>query len=292
MKTMNIFKKAAVAAMVVAMLMCNAMPAMAAGWQKNNVGWWYATNDAGTTWYANEWQWIDGNGDGIAECYCFDGNGYMYENTTTPDGYTVNADGAWTENGVVQIKIVGKGTPVGNTGSTGGSGSTGGGASSGGGSYSGGGSSGGSGSSGSGSSGSSVSTGNTGNNGINLEAINGTYKLTASLVYDKPLSWEPTDPDRIKALSQETIELTNGSMDIVLLADQSLRIVGRNFLGEGEPFIVQKTGERQWTDNADGGIEFIITWTDENTIVVDEYNPLYRTGVSTGWLSTDTYIRQ
>mgnify|MGYP000107518430 FL=1 len=28
----------------------------------------------------------------------------MYANTTTPDGYTVNTDGAWTVNGVVQTK--------------------------------------------------------------------------------------------------------------------------------------------------------------------------------------------
>lgn len=49
---------------------------------------------------------LDGNGDGVAECYYFDGNGYMLANTTTPDGYTVNADGAWTVNGVVQTKSV------------------------------------------------------------------------------------------------------------------------------------------------------------------------------------------
>ena len=40
----------------------------------------------------NSWQWIDGNGDGVSESYYFDGNGYMLFNTTTPDGYTVNAD--------------------------------------------------------------------------------------------------------------------------------------------------------------------------------------------------------
>ena len=91
----------------VVMTMAMSLTAFAAGWQKNDTGWWYATNDAGTTWYANEWQWIDGNGDGIAECYDFDANGYMYANTTTPDGYTVNADGAWTENGVVQTKAAG-----------------------------------------------------------------------------------------------------------------------------------------------------------------------------------------
>ena len=82
------------------------VPAYAAGWQKNDTGWWYATNDAGTTWYASEWQWIDGNGDGTAECYDFDANGYLYVNTTTPDGYTVNADGAWVVNGVVQTQAV------------------------------------------------------------------------------------------------------------------------------------------------------------------------------------------
>ena len=80
------------------------IPAFGAGWQTNDSGRWYGTNADNTTWYANGWQWIDGNGDGTAESYCFDANGYLYTNTTTPDGYTVNADGAWTENGVVQTK--------------------------------------------------------------------------------------------------------------------------------------------------------------------------------------------
>ena len=80
--------------------------AFAAGWQKNDTGWWYGTNADNTTWYANGWQWIDGNSDGIAQSYYFDASGYLYTNTTTPDGYTVNADGAWTENGVVQTKAV------------------------------------------------------------------------------------------------------------------------------------------------------------------------------------------
>lgn len=89
-----------------AMTLSMAVPVFAAGWQQGAGGWWYATNDAGTTWYSNEWQWIDGNGDGIAECYYFDGNGYILSNATTPDGFTVNADGAWVENGVVQVQSV------------------------------------------------------------------------------------------------------------------------------------------------------------------------------------------
>ena len=59
-----------------------------------------------TTAWAAGWQWIDGNGDGTAECYYFDDNGQMLTGTTTPDGYTVNSDGAWTENGTVQTKSV------------------------------------------------------------------------------------------------------------------------------------------------------------------------------------------
>ena len=99
-------KKLFTAVIAGVMAMAMSMTALAAGWQKNDTGWWYATNDAGTQWHANGWQWIDGNGDGTAECYYFDGNGYMLAGTTTPDGYEVNADGAWVSNGTVQTKSV------------------------------------------------------------------------------------------------------------------------------------------------------------------------------------------
>ncbi len=79
-----------------------ASPVLASGWSQNSQGWWYATSVDGTSWYNNGWQWIDGNGDGIAECYYFDADGYMLANTTTPDGYTVNANGGWVQNGVIQ----------------------------------------------------------------------------------------------------------------------------------------------------------------------------------------------
>lgn len=48
------------------------------------------------------WHWIDGNYDGVGECYYFGENHYILTDTVTPDGYTVNTDGAWIENGVVQ----------------------------------------------------------------------------------------------------------------------------------------------------------------------------------------------
>ena len=64
--------------------------------------WWYDFGNG--DYFKSSWQWIDGNQDGIAECYCFDENGWMYENTITPDGYTVNENGAWTVNNIVQTK--------------------------------------------------------------------------------------------------------------------------------------------------------------------------------------------
>lgn len=80
------------------------MSVWASAWAKNTEGWWYNNGDG--TWPANCWQWIDGNYDGIAECYYFNPSGYCLQNTTTPDGYSVNTDGAWTVNGVVQTQAV------------------------------------------------------------------------------------------------------------------------------------------------------------------------------------------
>jgi len=76
----------------------------AAGWQSDANGWWWQNADG--TWPASSWQWLDGNHDGIAESYYFNANGYLLTNTTTPDGYTVDANGAWIQNGVVQTKSI------------------------------------------------------------------------------------------------------------------------------------------------------------------------------------------
>jgi N-acetylmuramoyl-L-alanine amidase CwlA len=101
------------------------------GWNKNSTGWWFCTDVTNGYYYKNEWklidnewysfddqgyarcsvwlqdqgnwyylkdsckmardewQWIDG------ECYCFSHLGYLYMNCITPDGYTVDKDGAW-----------------------------------------------------------------------------------------------------------------------------------------------------------------------------------------------------
>lgn len=75
-----------------------------ADWVKgeNKNAWWYDLGNG--NYYKSSWQWIDGNHDGIAECYCFDENGWMFENTITPDRFTVNENGAWTVDNIVQTK--------------------------------------------------------------------------------------------------------------------------------------------------------------------------------------------
>lgn len=73
---------------------------------ENQNKWWYDNGNG--SYPSNCWQWIDGNGDGTAESYYFDHNGWLLTDTTTPDGYTVNASGAWVQNGVVQTKKTGQ----------------------------------------------------------------------------------------------------------------------------------------------------------------------------------------
>ena len=92
---------------------CMGSTAFAAGWTRgqgtNSSRWWYGLGNGqryGSPESEVEWQWLDGNGDGIAECYAFDKEGWMYAGTTTPDGYMVNGDGAWTVDGIAQTMSV------------------------------------------------------------------------------------------------------------------------------------------------------------------------------------------
>ena len=68
--------------------------AFAGEWKPSSEGWWYQNDDG--SYPANSWQWIDGR------CYCFDQNGYCLLDTMTPDGYMVDASGAWVVDGIVQ----------------------------------------------------------------------------------------------------------------------------------------------------------------------------------------------
>ncbi|MCC8127219.1 MAG: hypothetical protein LIO92_07465 [Clostridiales bacterium] len=95
--------------MMALMVQLMSFTALADGWTpgdgENNGRWQYSLEDG--TYYSGTqetplWQWIDGDQDGVAECYAFDEYGWMYADTQTPDGYLVNEDGAWVEDGIVQ----------------------------------------------------------------------------------------------------------------------------------------------------------------------------------------------
>ena len=66
------------------------------GWKQDAAGWWYQNEDG--TYVKSEWSWIEGR------CYYFNEDGYCLQNTQTPDGYSVDMQGAWIEDGVVQMQ--------------------------------------------------------------------------------------------------------------------------------------------------------------------------------------------
>ncbi len=181
---MNLFKKLMCSVSAVAVSAFLVIPVMAANeaqWKRNDKGWWYEEADG--SYPTNAWKLIKD------KWYYFDGVGYMVENrwignyylgadgamlvnTSTPDGYYVDATGKWVEgvrNTVNISKTSGSGTKRSSLGGgssrSGGSGGSGGSRRSSGGSGGSGRSSGGSSGSGSGSSsGSGVGTaGTTGN---------------------------------------------------------------------------------------------------------------------------------
>lgn len=94
----KMLKAAGIAA---ALSVLTSLTAFAGQWQQDEVGYWYQEDDG--TYPVSTWKWIDGNGDGVSECYYFDGAGYMAANTWI-DGSQVNGDGAWVENGAVQVQ--------------------------------------------------------------------------------------------------------------------------------------------------------------------------------------------
>ena len=85
--------------MVIAVLLATvalSMSAFAGQWRQDDTGWWYQNEDG--TYVKSEWSWIDGR------CYYFNEDGYCLQNTQTPDGYSVDGQGAWIEGGVVQMQ--------------------------------------------------------------------------------------------------------------------------------------------------------------------------------------------
>ena len=96
-------KKLTTALLATALTLSMGMTYFAGQWVNTGAWDWKWQNDDGS-YLANTWQWLDGNNDGIAECYYFGADGYMVHCNRTPDGYVVNHDGAWCTGGVVQTK--------------------------------------------------------------------------------------------------------------------------------------------------------------------------------------------
>lgn len=83
----------------------NAAGVMDSGWQLIDGVWYFLTNEHNGFFGAaveNGWAWVDGY------CYYFGADGKMAAACTTPDGFTVNSDGQWTENGTA-VYVQGRG---------------------------------------------------------------------------------------------------------------------------------------------------------------------------------------
>lgn len=78
---------------------------MDVGWKYLDGAWYFLTNEH-TGFYGaaleKTWAWVDGY------CYYFSAEGKMSASCVTPDGFTVNADGQWMENGQ-PVYIAGRG---------------------------------------------------------------------------------------------------------------------------------------------------------------------------------------
>ena len=83
----------------------NTIPALAGTWVSGTGAdsgkYWYRWSDG--SYPRGVWEWIDGNNDGIAECYYFNTDGWLAVNTNI-DGSHVNADGAWVADGKIKTK--------------------------------------------------------------------------------------------------------------------------------------------------------------------------------------------
>ena len=101
----------AAAALTAVMTCAAAGSAFAQGWVQTDIGWRYASDENNAVWLNDGWHWLDGNKDGVSECYYFNADGYMLASAETPDHYRVNADGAWVNDaGAVQTKTAGPGS--------------------------------------------------------------------------------------------------------------------------------------------------------------------------------------
>ena len=99
---MKKWKMVLTAAMPLAMAL--SFPAFAGEWQEDMNGWRYQNDDG--SYCRNGWYWLDGDHDGWAQCYYFGNSEYLLTGYGRADGYEIDRNGAWSVNGVTQVKAV------------------------------------------------------------------------------------------------------------------------------------------------------------------------------------------
>ncbi len=103
-------KQIVLTALTVALSCGAALSSLAGAWvhETGSGNWHYDYLGRGVSegFLKNQWAWLDGNQDGVSECYYFDAEGVMLANTTV-NGSAVNANGQWTVDGVVQTRVNG-----------------------------------------------------------------------------------------------------------------------------------------------------------------------------------------
>lgn len=107
-------KGLAIAVMATSLILSSTFTSLAA-WEQVNGAWKYSENN---NYLSNGWFWLDGDNNGVAECYYLGIDCIMAVNTVV-EGYTVDINGAWTVDGVVQTKVVGAGGQTSNTSNSG-----------------------------------------------------------------------------------------------------------------------------------------------------------------------------
>lgn len=102
--------------MIFLLVICTLInPVFAAQFEWDNASSKYKYLKDDYTYAKSEWIAYDSNGNGKVEYYYFDENEYLLVNTVTPDGYTVNEEGQWVENGRVKEEYKINKTKSGNT---------------------------------------------------------------------------------------------------------------------------------------------------------------------------------
>ncbi len=76
--------------------LASSFSSFAGQWKQDTTGWFYQNTNG--SYLSGGWYWVDG------KSYYFNEQGYCLVSTTTPDGYTVDENGAWTVDGTVQSR--------------------------------------------------------------------------------------------------------------------------------------------------------------------------------------------